>query len=92
MASIIGTSSGTTASAARIVATSVSKSAQSTLAFVVKYRKKVRSLTPASAAICSMVVFSNPCSAKSVSAMPCSSCRLVDGGRPRRPPSAAVAR
>ena len=68
-----------------MVSTSVSNSLHSTLALVVKYRKNVRSLTPASAAICSIVVLSNPCSEKSRSAISRSSRLLVDGGRPRRP-------
>ena len=39
-----------------MASTSVSNSLHSTLALVVKNRKNVRSLTPASAAICSIVV------------------------------------
>jgi hypothetical protein len=83
MASIIGTSSGTSASAARMECTSASNSVHSTLAFVAKYRKKVRSLTPASAVICSIVVLSNPFSTNSRSAIWRSSRELVAGGRPR---------
>jgi len=80
-------SSGTAASADLIISTSVSNSVHSTLAFVVKYRKNVRSLTPASAAICSIVVLSNPRDANKRSAISRSSRRLVDRGRPRRAPA-----
>jgi hypothetical protein len=69
IACIIGTSSGTAASADLIVSTSVSNSVHSTLALFAKYRKNVRSLTPASAVICSMVVFSKPRSVNSRSAI-----------------------
>ena len=84
MASIIGTSGGTAASASRIVPTSVSNSLHSTLALELKYRKNVRLLTPAPAEIWSIVVASNPCSENSRSAISSSSRRLVPGGLPRR--------
>jgi hypothetical protein len=63
---------------------SESNSPHSTLALESKYRKNVRLLTPASAAICSIVVSSNPCSANSRSAISSSVRRLVPRGLPRR--------
>src|SRR6201989_3124428 len=82
MASIIGTPAGTSASAARITSTSWSNSLHSTLALELKYRKNVLLLTPASAAICSIVVLSKPWPVNRRRAISSSSRRLAPGGRP----------